>query len=493
MLLAESIKNITKLCIGAGRDMNINSMLFLTAFLPVVFILDRLCFFCGEKWECQIKNILLLLASLIFYAWGEPVYILLLLFSIVLNYLVGLVLAFTKSTSRIVLAAGIIANLAVLGYYKYFIFFLHITNRLIGRQLFELQNISYPIGISFFTFSAIAYLVDLYRGHYGAEKNPIDLALFLSFFPKISVGPIVLYKDFGKQMKTRTVTLQKTAEGIRRFCYGLGKMILISNVLGNSADKIYAQDIGNVTGLMVWCAALLYTLQIYYDFSGFSDMAVGLSRMFGFEICENFNYPYLSGSIQEFWRRWHISLGNWFRDYLYIPLGGNRKGKVRTYINLGIVFLATGLWHGASAAFIFWGMMHGFFMILERLGLKKVLDRTKVLKYIYTMLIVVFGWVIFREGNLIPALSYIQRMMMPWRYTVSTFAWQELVSNRCIVMVVIGVLGTGIIQSFLQKYCPAVIKLKGGFVEMLFCMFLAAVAMLYMVNGTYAPAIYLNF
>lgn len=473
--------------------MNINSMLFLTAFLPIVYILDRLCLWSGEKRKFQTKNILLLLASLLFYAWGEPVYIFILILMIIMNYFVGLILASLKNTSRIILAVGIIANLAVLGYYKYFNFFLHILNRLSGRQMFELHHISNPIGISFFTFSAIAYLVDLYRGHYGAEKNPIDMALYLSFFPKVSVGPIVRYQDFGEQMKTRTVTMQKTAEGIRRFSYGLGKKVLIASVLGGCVDKLYGQGAGNVTGFMAWCAALLFTLQIYYDFSGFSDMAVGLSKMFGFEICENFHYPYMSGSIQEFWRRWHISLGTWFREYLYIPLGGNRKGNVRTYINLGIVFLATGLWHGASTAFIFWGLMHGFFIILERMGLKSFLNRTKVLKYIYTQFIVIFGWVIFRAANLRPALSYIQRMLMPWRYTDSDYALRELVSNRCIVMAVVGVLGMGIFQSVIQKYCPFVNKLKGGLLEMLFCMFLLAAAMLFMVNGTYAPAIYLKF
>lgn len=471
--------------------MSINSMLFLTAFLPAVFVLDRLC-----VRNIRLKNVLLLLASLVFYAWGEPVYIVLLLASILLNYGFGLLLGHlhaNKKASQIALAAGVLCNLGLLGYYKYFDFFLRILNRLSGRQLFEMQNIPLPIGISFFTFGAIAYLADLYKGSYAVEKNVIDMALYMAFFPKVSVGPIARFKDFGAQLKARTESLQKTAEGIRRFAYGLGKKVLIANILGSCVDRIYAQDIGNVTGAMVWVAALLYTLQIYYDFSGFSDMAVGLSKMFGFEICENFNYPYLSGSVQEFWRRWHISLGSWFRDYLYIPLGGNRKGKVRTYLNLVIVWMATGLWHGATTAFVAWGMLHGLFIILERAGFKKILDRSKVFKYIYTELIVVFGWVIFRVGNLQPALAYIRRMLMPWKYTASTYAMRELLSNRCIAMAILGVLGMGLLQAFVKKFVPQLERLRGGALELVYCMFLIVASMLFLVNGTYNPAIYLNF
>ena len=489
--------------------MSINSMIFITAFLPIVFVLDRLC-----VRNVKLKNLLLLLASLVFYAWGEPVYILLLLISVLLNYGIGILLEKQAEKgsaasagqaeknagspigkgsvgAKVILAAGILANLAILGYYKYFNFLLRIINRLFGQE-FEMQSIPLPLGISFFTFGAIAYLMDLYRGYYKAEKNPVDMALYMSFFPKISVGPIARYKDFGAQLKNRTETLEKTAEGIRRFCYGLGKKVLISNVVGACVDKIYGQDINNVTGAMVWCAALLYALQIYYDFSGFSDMAVGLGKMFGFDICENFNYPYLSGSIQEFWRRWHISLSSWFRDYLYIPLGGNRKGKIRTYVNLGIIFLATGLWHGATTAFVVWGMLHGFFMIIERLGFKKILDRTKVFKYVYTQVIVIFSWVLFRVANLGPSLQYIKRMLTPWKYTASTYALQELVNNRCIVMAVLGVLGAGILQVLMGKV-PALQKLKGGALEMVYCMFLVAASMLFLVNGTYNPAIYMNF
>ena len=356
-----------------------------------------------------------------------------------------------------------------------------------------MRNLPLPIGLSFFTFGAISYLMDLYRKRYPAEKNLVDMALYMAFFAKISVGPIARYQDLGRQLKARTETVEKTAEGIRRFSYGLAKKVLLANVLGGCVDKIYGLPMEDVTGAMVWCAALLYTLQIYYDFSGFSDMAVGLGKMFGFTICENFNYPYLSGSIQEFWRRWHISLSSWFRDYLYIPLGGNRKGKLRTYVNLGIVFLATGLWHGATSAFLVWGMFHGFFIIIERIGLKKVLERIGFVRYLYTELVVVFGWVLFRVANLGPALQYIKRMLTPWNDTSGAMALQELMSNRCMAAVIAGVLGMGLVQAALKKFCPSVEKLKGSLAEMLWCLILAAASMLLLINGTYNPAIYLNF
>lgn len=475
--------------------MNLNSMIFLTAFLPIVFLLDRLC-----VRNIKAKNILLLLASLVFYAWGEPVYILLLLVSIAMNYGFGLLLERLLRQNpepgmdaKAALAAGVLCNLALLGYYKYFDFFLRILNRLSGRQLFEMQNIPLPLGVSFFTFGAIAYLADLYRGHYRAEKNVINMALYMSFFPKISIGPIARYQDMGEQLRNRTESPEKTAEGIRRFAYGLGKSVLVASVIGSCVDRFFGQDINNMSGLMVWCAVLMYTLQIYYDFSGFSDMAVGLSKMFGFEICENFNYPYLSGSVQEFWRRWHISLGSWFREYLYIPLGGNRKGAVRTYLNLAAVFFATGLWHGSNTAFVAWGMLHGFFMILERLGLKKLLDKTKVIKYIYTGFVVTVSWVIFRVGNLMPALNYIKRMLLPWRYTVCNFDIREIVSNKCFVMAAVGVLGMGLLQTAVKRFCPALERFRGSVPEMLYCMALVLLSMLLLVNGTYHPAIYLNF
>jgi len=366
-------------------------------------------------------------------------------------------------------------------------------NDLAGRQVFAPLGNALPIGISIFTFSAISYLVDVYRNKHAAERNFLYVALYISFFAKVSVGPIARYEDFGPQLKQRTVGMEMTAEGIRRFSYGLAKKMLIANVLGLFVDKVYGFGFEDVNTVMAWGAALLYPLQLYYDFSGFADMAVGLGKMFGFTICENFDYPYLSGSVQEFWRRWHISLGTWFKDYLYFPLGGSKKGKMRTYVNNMVVFLATGIWHGATNGFLLWGMLQGICIIIERLGFRKLLDKTKVLKYFYVYGVVAFGEVLFRVGDLAHALRYYKRMAMPWRYLESSYALRELISNRCFLAIAAAVLGIGFWQTFVKKHCPHIAALKGSVLEMLWCMVLLLFSMLSLINGTYNPAIYLNF
>ena len=471
--------------------MNINSMVFVTAFLPAALVLDRLCLR-----NIKAKNAVLLLASLFFYAWGSPVYAVLLMASAAVNYGLGLWIGRRKkqgASAKPELAAGIVFNIALLCYYKYFDVVLAAVNDLAGQQVFALQGKGLPIGISIFTFSSISYLMDVYREKYEPERNFLHLALYISFFAKVSVGPIVRYGDFGPQLKERSQSNELTVEGIRRFSYGLAKKMLIANVLGTFIDKVYGFDFGDVNTIMAWGAALLYPLQLYYDFSGFSDMAVGLGKMFGFRIAENFDYPYLSGSVQEFWRRWHITLGSWFRDYLYIPLGGSRKGKVRTYVNNMIVFLATGIWHGATNGFLLWGILQGVCVIVERLGFKKFLDKTKVLKYVYNFGVAAFGFVMFRVGDLAHALRYYKRMAMPWRYLESSYALQEVISNRCAIAIVIAVLGVGFWQTFVKKHCPKLLALKGGALEMVYCMALLALSMLSMINSTYNPAIYLNF
>ena len=470
-------------------------MIFVTAFLPVTLVLDRLCLR-----NIKAKNVLLLIASLFFYAWGNPVYALLLLVSIAVNY--GLGLAIEKSaggaespaaSARVLLAAGVVLNLGLLCYYKYLDVLIGVINNAAGRQLIAPQGNALPIGISIFTFSAISYLVDVYRRKYSAERNFLNLALYISFFAKVSVGPIARYDEFGPQLKERIVIGEQTVEGIRRFSYGLAKKMLIANALGVYVDKVYGLGFEDVNTWMAWGAAFLYPLQLYYDFSGFSDMAVGIGKMFGFQICENFDYPYLSGSVQEFWRRWHISLGTWFREYLYIPLGGNRKGKVRTYVNNMIVFAATGIWHGATNGYLLWGLLQGVCIIAERLGVKKFLDKTKVVKYVYNFGVAAFGFVLFRLGDLAHALRYYKRMAMPWRYLENHFAFQELVSNRCLIAIVAAVLGIGVWQTFVKKHCPKICALKGGILEMFWCMALLALSILSMINSTYNPAIYLNF
>lgn len=302
-----------------------------------------------------------------------------------------------------------------------------------------------------------------------------------------------IYKDINEQLIHRRFTPpEKIACGIRRFIYGLGKKVIIANTTAQCVDTIYALDYIDLTGVLAWVGAILYTLQIYYDFSGYSDMAIGLGKIFGFDFRENFNYPYLSRSIQEFWQRWHISLGTWFKEYLYIPLGGNRKGKIRTYLNLIIVFFATGLWHGASFNFILWGLYHGLFQIIERLGLKKFLAKHKITAHIYTMIIFIFSWVLFRADDLIQAGVMVKRMLMPWEYTKSSLLTGKVFGNKTIIIILAGILGCGLIQIILQKI-KIIENGKNSYLEIAYCsiIFILCIAML--ASGTYNPFIYFRF
>ena len=337
-----------------------SSLIFLIVFLPIVLVLHSFC-------PLKYRNILLLFASLFFYAWGEPVYILLMLFVIVFNWAIG------KYTigNKIILSIAVTVNLSVLVFFKY-INFIITTYNSVFRKTVSMLDITLPIGISFFTFQAISYIVDLYREKYAPQNDLIKLALYISFFPQLIAGPIVRYIDIEKQLTDRVITYEKTALGIKRFIIGLSKKVLISNILGQSIDNVLSHPVKDISTLLCWITAIMYIMQIYFDFSGYSDMAIGLGKIFGFDFPENFNMPYISKSVCEFWRRWHISLGTWFREYLYIPLGGNRKGSIRTLINLLVVFAATGIWHGASWNFLIWGLWHGVFCVIERIGFKSV-------------------------------------------------------------------------------------------------------------------------
>ena len=491
-----------------------SSMIFIWAFLPIVFILDRLAGLPARvsragrpgrgasrrgrvpgkrALEKNIpQNILLLTASLFFYAWGQPDYLWLLLVSILADYLLGRLLgserkALSGRTVRlVVLLTGLLVNLGILGYYKYFNFFANTLNRALGGQILEMRQIALPMGVSFFTFQALTYLVDLYRKKIPAEKNILNMALYFSFFPKITQGPIEKYRDFSPQLAGRRQTLQKTGEGIRRFVYGLAKKVLIADTLGSCVDMIYGLEIANVNAAFAWAAALFYSLQLYYDFSGYSDMAVGLGGMFGFRLSENFDYPYLASSITEFWRRWHMTLMSWFREYLYFPLGGSRKGKLRTYLNIFIVFMASGLWHGASWDFICWGMYHAVFQVAERLGLGKLLERTRVVKHVYACLVVCVGWVFFRAGDMLLAFQHLKRMFLPWMYQTSGYALQEIVDHRAMLAFVCAVLGCGIIQKAFRRF-------RDSAAELVFCMALLACSILSMVSSTYSAFLYMNF
>lgn len=465
-----------------------SSITFLWFFLPAVFIVYRLL-------APKYRNIFLLLASILFYAWGEPVYVVLMLFSITLNYAFGILVdRFTSSVSRkIALAVCILMNLLLLGYFKYFDFFASTVNNLFQDPVIGIRNIVLPIGISFYTFQALSYVIDVYRKETKVQKNYLSLALYVSFFPQLIAGPIVKYHDVDQQILHRELTPGKTAYGVRRFLYGLGKKVILSNTFAAAVDQIFAVPTNELGTGLVWIGVALYTLQIYFDFSGYSDMAIGLGKMFGFDFLENFNYPYISTSIKEFWRRWHISLSTWFREYLYIPLGGNRKGKGRTYLNLLIVFFATGLWHGASFNFVVWGLFHGFFLILERMFLGKILEKNplKFLNHIYTLVVVMVGWVFFRADGLRHALQLIRIMFVP---TQGSHALGQFVDLRVLIFMIFGILFCGIVQSISKRLRTALFnEEKVYLVETVFLVGVLFFSMMLLVSNTYNPFIYFRF
>lgn len=386
-----------------------SSITFLFAFLPLTILLY---FIVGKA----LRNILLLSASLFFYAWGEGAYVLLMLGSIALNYAIGFYLGRVEEprSRRLAVIFGISLNLLMLGIFKYTNWFADIVAGIIpsleSSDLLS-EPIHLPIGISFFTFQALSYIIDVYRNDAQAQKNPFYLGLYIASFPQLIAGPIVRYNQVAKQIVERRHSLALFASGVERFVFGLSKKVLIANQMGMMADLIFAQDYAQLSPGIAWLGIVCYTLQIYFDFSGYSDMAIGLGRMFGFQFSENFNYPYIASSMQDFWKRWHISLSTWFRDYLYIPLGGNRDGGKKTYRNLFIVFVLCGLWHGASWNFVIWGLIHGTFLALERKTLKHVLKNLKPLfRHCYTMFVVINAWVFFRIEDMSDAFDYMGAM-----------------------------------------------------------------------------------
>ncbi len=388
-------------------DMLFSSNVFLYLFLPVCIIL----YYITQK---KYRNVILLIASIIFYAWGEPVYILLLILSIFINWLFALFVDKYKQTSKKkaigYMVIAIILNILIIGYFKYSGFIIENIENLFGISI-DNEPLPLPIGISFFTFQGVSYLIDVYRGHGDVQKNPVNVALYISLFPQLIAGPIVRYETIAEQLKERYESVELFASGVKRFVQGLAKKVLLSNIFAVLADIAFDGDVER-TVLLAWMGAVAYAMQIYYDFSGYSDMAIGLGRMFGFKFLENFDYPYISKSITEFWRRWHISLSTWFRDYVYIPLGGNRKGKARQIFNLFVVWLLTGIWHGANWTFIAWGLYFFVFLIVEKLFLLKILNKLPVINWVYSIVIVLGGWVLFRSASMGDAFSYLQDMFM---------------------------------------------------------------------------------
>ena len=469
-----------------------SSIAFLCVFLPIVILLYYLLP------KLQMKNALLIIVSLLFYAYGEPVYVLLMIFSTIANYIFGLFLnTESKRKRKIVMVFTFIVNIGLLLVFKYTDMILETVNQIFQTNL-PMQKLSLPIGISFFTFQAMSYVIDVYRGEVKAQKNYFNIVLYVSFFPQLIAGPIVRYYDIQEQVVSRKADVKEIAEGFRRFIIGLSKKVLISNTVAMAVDKVFDAHTDQLSVLSVWIGAIAYLIQLYFDFSGYSDMAIGLGHMFGFRFLENFNYPYISSSIKEFWSRWHISLSTWFKEYLYIPLGGNRKGKLRTGMNKMIVFFSTGLWHGASWTFVLWGLWHGIFLLLEDIfPLKKI---PRFIRHIYTMLVVCLGFVIFRAETLASGLLMIKKMFSFGEISGGLSLTQiQLTVNQMnplfITMLLLGIVGSlpllPIFETKIQKNRNSS-QLMTGFTY-LGSFILLVLCMLNLSSNTYNPFIYFRF
>ena len=461
-----------------------SSMTFVFMFLPIVCALYLL----SSK---RFHNPILLAASIIFYAWGEPKFLAIMLLTILINYAGAIAVEKFNSHKKFWLISTIVVDLGLLIYFKYFNFIIDNINNLFHAHINALDVIM-PIGISFYTFQALSYVIDVFRGDCKAQKDVYKLALYICLFPQLIAGPIVKYHDVAEQIEDREVNFDKVNTGVKRFIIGLSKKMLIANTLGAIADKIFTQPADTFSPLVAWLGSISYTLQLYYDFSGYSDMAIGLGLVFGFQFMENFNYPYISKSITEFWRRWHISLSTWFKQYLYIPLGGNRINKNRTYINLGIVFLLTGVWHGASWNFVFWGLWNGFFIILEKMtGWHNDTDKVpvKILKHIYTIFVFVLGWVMFRADNMTYAWTYLKNMFGLVPVHDITYTMMYYVDNVEIVTLLAGILcAMPIFKNMIYVENKAAKLAVNVWLMVLFILSSAAIA-----ASTYNPFIYFRF
>ncbi len=461
-----------------------SSFTFLLLFLPLAVLSNLACR------SIRAKNVTLCAFSLVFYAWGEPVYILLMLFSILFNYLVGLGMARFPARKGLLLFLAAAVNVGIIVYFKYLDLLLTAWNSLTGARI-PPAGIALPIGISFYTFQILSYVVDVYRGRIEPQRNLVSLAVYISMFPQLVAGPIVRYETVCAQLKDRRVTAEAFAEGLSRMVIGLGKKVLLANQMALAADAVFRPDSG-ASGGVLWIGAICYSLQIYFDFSGYSDMAIGIGRMFGFNFPENFNEPYLADSITDFWRRWHISLSSWFREYVYIPLGGNRRGPARQIFNLLVVWILTGLWHGASWNFALWGLYYGMLLILEKFLLKNALRRLpSIIRHLLTLLLVLFGWILFRVENP-DALGMVLREMLSFR-TGGTARWflANADALRALAALPAAVAACLPIRRFLLSRFGERIRLSGAARVWALLVLLLSLAML--LGESYNPFIYFRF
>ena len=461
-----------------------SSMVFLCVFLPAAFCLHLLLP------GMRAKNFLLVVASLVFYAYGEPIYVILLVASSAGNYILARLTGECPKIRKLTMTLAVVINLGLLVIFKYSGFLVDTFNSVTGAGI-PVPQVRMPIGISFVTFQALSYVIDVYRGDASVQKNFGKVLLYISFFPQLIAGPIVKYHDVEAEINNRKQTPEEIGKGIRRFIAGLSKKVLIANTMGLVADNLFGAAATGITGPGAWLGAVSYMLQIYFDFSGYSDMALGLGMMFGFHFHENFDYPYISASIREFWRRWHMSLSGWFKEYLYIPLGGNRRGKFRTVVNKMIVFVCTGIWHGASFNFLFWGIYHGFFLMLEEyipfIG-KKGGKLKSFFQHVYALLIVCVGFVFFRADTMKQGCFWIREMFTDfgWKASAMSLTLQQL-TPVYLVTLAAALVAAVPVNSMLKKY-----KWYEGFTYVL-SLAGFALCVLSLAGGTYNPFIYFRF
>lgn len=470
-----------------------SSLTFIFTFLPITLLL----YFIVPR---KIKNIVLLMASLIFYAWGEPVYILLMIFSSIVDYIHGLLITKYRDDdkrARLFVISSVIINLSLLSFFKYWDFLIDNINLLFNTS-FKQLNLPLPIGISFYTFQTMSYTIDVYRGDAPVQKNPISLATYVTLFPQLIAGPIVRYQTIAEQINCREETIDKFAEGVKRFTIGLGKKVLIANNIGMLWSEIQGTNPGDLTILTSWLGIIAFSLQIYFDFSGYSDMAIGLGKIFGFDFLENFNYPYISQSITEFWRRWHMSLGTWFKDYVYIPLGGNRVSRFKIYRNLFIVWFLTGLWHGASWNFVIWGLYFGVIIAIEKAWLLRFLDKMwRPIRHIYVIFILLIGWVFFVFDDISLGLSYLKGMFGLKSIALYDTQFLFYIYNYAIILMMATLGATPFIK------CKHALLLKGlrekqrtaceSIIVSVIFLGILFLSTAYLVDSTYNPFLYFRF
>lgn len=476
-----------------------SSFIFLFRFLPLAVLI----YFIAPR---KLKNTILFLSSLVFYAWGEPVYIVLMIFSTVVDYIHGLFVfkyieENNKKMARLFVISSVIINLSLLGLFKYSDFLIGIIN-IISKLSIPALNLALPIGISFYTFQTMSYTIDIYRGHALPQKNIISFGAYVSLFPQLIAGPIVQYKTIAKELEDRRESFQMFYEGIRLFITGLGKKILLANNIGLLWEEVSSMPLAGLSALSAWLGILAFTFQIYFDFSGYSDMAMGLGRMFGFHFPRNFDYPYTSNSVTEFWRRWHITLGTWFREYVYIPLGGNRCSKIKFLRNILTVWLLTGIWHGASLNFIAWGLYFGIILLLEKLFLNKYISKIPVIfQRAYTFIVVVISWVIFSFESSTAIISYLNAMFARNMTGLINKESLYLLYNNLILFLILFIGATPIPKKSAQLILDFINKTKSAksgiwLDTALTNLFLSGILILciaYLVNASYNPFLYFRF